>query len=252
MDCYILKLSEVCDKKFFDFEEVFELQNKLVRLRLEDKILDTLILLEHNHVITAGKSATKEDFKIPLDEKDGKIFCGTVPVVWTDRGGKLTYHGPGQLVGYLIRDLQLEAIRDGFGTAEDFGIVSHMRKLCELMGNIVEKYLPKDVAIEPPSKQIGTFTVSSNGRYKVGSAAVKDTRSLKRAVTKHGLALNINTDLAYFHLINPCGYDSNIMTSLAGIVGKEIDMSQIEEKAVREFVKIFGYNQALPFPKEYL
>src|SRR5262249_28523988 len=151
---------------------------------------DTLILVEHPHVITLGRAR---------DARANLVAPGDVPVVEIERGGDVTYHGPGQLVAYPIvalgdgeRDLHrfLRSLEDGIiGTLAALGVAA--------------------------GRRAGATGVWVDGR-KVASIGI----SCRRWVTFHGLALNVATDLGYFARINPCGFDAAVMTSVAELTGR--------------------------------
>ena len=179
------------------YDDIHRLQQRLVLARAEDRIPDLLLTGEHDAVITLGR-------KTPGDA----AYPSTIPVVEVERGGEATYHGPGQLVAYPIihltkarralhvfqRDLEEVGIR----TLADFGIEAFRK-----------------------DPWTGVWT----DRGKIQSLGI----AVRRWVTWHGLALNVNTDLAPFRLFSPCGLEGNVMTSMAEILGRELDFPAVRE-----------------------
>jgi lipoyl(octanoyl) transferase len=196
------------------FEEVWKLQLELVGARQRDEIPDTLLLVEHPHVITAGRSAKRENL---LDLADTPLFE-------IERGGDVTYHGPGQLVGYPIfrladgeRDLHL-----------------YLRNLEEAIIRALERF---DLAGERKPDWTGVWT--AGGARKLASIGV----AVKRWVTLHGFALNVSTDLGRFAAINPCGLDAAVMASMAGELGRPIEMAAVKDAIRATVADVF--NRAL-------
>ena len=190
-----------------DYSEVLELQRKLVDLRAKKLTADTLILVEHPHVFTVGKAVSGE---IP-DQVDG------VPVYRIERGGQWTYHGPGQLVGYPILDLN-ERQRN---------IHKFLRNIEETLILTVGKFGIKGGRGE----QTGVWV----GRKKIASIGA----AIRNWISFHGFALNVNTDLNYFHKISPCGFHGSTMTSMNVQLGHEVNFSEVKEQLLDEFGKVF-------------
>jgi lipoyl(octanoyl) transferase len=174
------------------YAETREDQLELVAQRQRDEVPDTLLLVEHPHVFTLGRSRAAVA---------NVIAPGDVPVIEIERGGDVTYHGPGQIVAYPI-----VLLRDG------------ERDLHQFLRNLEEAVIRTSarfglVAGREPGKT-GVWT----GGKKLCSMGI----ACRKWVTFHGLALNVTTDLAYFHRINPCGFDSDVMRSLASYVPVEL------------------------------
>ncbi len=191
------------------YQDTWELQKELVRRRTEGETdVDTLILVEHDHVITLGRKTTPENFK-PQD----------IPVFQVERGGDATYHGPGQLVGYPIVRLatpNVQALRPGPGGGADPGHAALRHR------------------VRPGGGHPGVWV----GGQKVASIGVAVTNW----VTYHGFALNVNTDLSYFSLIKPCGLDPDTMTSMKQVLGKEVPLEDVKAEIVTRFTEVFGYD----------
>jgi len=191
------------------YQDTWELQKDLVRKRTEgESDVDTLILVEHDHVITLGRKTTPENFK-PQD----------IPVFQVERGGDATYHGPGQLVGYPIVRLATPNVQ------------RFVRDLEEVLIQATRSYGIESVRVE------GHPGVWVGGR-KVASIGVAVTNW----VTFHGFALNVNTDLSYFSLIKPCGLDPEKITSMKQVLGKEVPLEDVKAEVVMRFIEVFGYD----------
>jgi lipoate-protein ligase B len=190
-----------------DYKETWDFQKKLVAMRTLDQVPDTLLILEHNHVITLGRKTSPENFK-PQN----------VPVYEVERGGDATYHGPGQLVGYPILKL------------EDHDVRKHMVSIENSIINTVRQF-----GVE------GSTIIEGRPGVWVGE---KKLASIGIAVTNwvsfHGFALNVNTDLSYFGLIKPCGFDPNRMTSMESLLGKKVGMREVKANLIEELARTWG------------
>ncbi|MCX7994619.1 MAG: lipoyl(octanoyl) transferase LipB [candidate division WOR-3 bacterium] len=210
---------EVLDLGLKDYKEVWEFQKILHAKRIEDKIPDTLILVEHNPVLTLGKSGRLENIKIPVSLLKAK----GIDFYQVERGGDVTFHGPGQLVGYPIFNINkglagirpfIEKIEDSIiNTLHDFGI----------SGRKIEK-------------MIGVWI----GEKKICSIGI----AVKKWVSFHGFALNVNNDLSYFELINPCGFKDIKMTSMQEVLQTPIAMEKVKVAIIKSFMAIFNYTNS--------
>jgi lipoate-protein ligase B len=189
-----------------EFGEVWTLQKELVGQRQRDEIPDTLILVEHPHVITLGRGTHKENVLAP----------GDTPLFEIERGGDVTYHGPGQLVGYPIFLLRQEE-RD---------LHLYLRNLEESLLRAVGRF-----GISGERKDGWTGVWSAGGARKLASIGV----AVKRWVTLHGFALNVSTDLGRFAAINPCGLEATIMGSMESVLGHAVSFDEVKA-AVRDEV----------------
>jgi lipoate-protein ligase B len=189
-----------------------EIQEQLVQRKQLEPLPDILLFVEHPHVYTLGRGGLESNLLAPQE----------VPVYRTNRGGDVTYHGPGQLVVYpildlrsklrkdvhrYVRNLELSAIR----TLNDFGLTGTRR---------------------PP------FTGIWIGDKKIAAIGV----AVRRCITFHGLALNVNTDLSYFKRIVPCGLAWADVTSMAKEVGTAQSMELVRDRFLQNFAEIFGYD----------
>jgi len=176
---------------------------------------DTLLLLEHPHVFTMGKAAKPDH--VLLDEGEQKRR--EVDVIWSDRGGEATYHGPGQLVGYPILDLA------NFGLS----IPQYLEKLEQ---SLID-YL-RDLGVDAEPGEPGLTGVWSGGE-KVAAIGIK----LKRSIVSHGFALNLTTDIGYFEGIVTCGHADKRPTSVDAITGVAVDTSDAARAYTAQFSRVF-------------
>jgi lipoate-protein ligase B len=197
-----------------EYEKAYEIQTRLLEERLASRIPDALLLLEHKPVITLGKSGKLENILVSREElaKQG------VSLVFIDRGGDATYHGPGQLVGYPIMDLR-ERERDAH---------IYLRNLEEVLIRTI-----RDFGIE--SGRDSTHAGVWVDNQEIAAIGL----SLRKWITMHGFALNVNTDLKQFTLINPCGFTNRRATSISELVGREVSMESIKEKLLGHFAEVF-------------
>lgn len=215
-----------------DYATGLSLQQRLVELRKEGRIGDVLLLLEHSPVITLGRNANRNNILASADS----LAQQDVEVFESDRGGDVTFHGPGQLVGYPIFDLR------GFATPEGkrktLGAIEYVRRLEEVLIRTCA-----DFAI--PTRRIcgltGVWTASSteakvdNNEAKIAAIGVH----ISRGVTSHGFALNVNTNLDYFKLIVPCGITTKPVTSMTKELGSELSPQEVAHSVSRHFGLIF-------------
>ena len=199
-----------------EYEDALRLQNRLAEARKEEKIGDVLLLLQHPPVITMGKSGKVQNVlasPTPLQEK-------RIKVIFTDRGGDVTYHGPGQLVVYPILNLRLYSL----------SVPDYVWHLEEVVIRLLARF---GISAGRLEKLRGVWV----GEEKIASLGVH----LSRWISKHGLALNVNTDLDFFNFINPCGTGRRV-TSMAKILKKELPMEEIETLVLEEFAGVFGFS----------
>jgi len=198
------------------YAEAHDLQEKLVERRKRDEIPDQLLLLEHPHVITLGRVASRANI---LADDATRSRLG-VELFETGRGGDVTYHGPGQLVGYPIVKLQP-------------GRQDIRRYVRDIQEALVRAARDFGVEAEPRG---GDFVGVWVGDEKLAAIGVR----ISRWVTMHGFAFNVNTDLNYFQLIIPCGIRGHGVTSLQKLLGHNVDMRLVVESVTRHFVEVFS------------
>ena len=208
------------------YGETHELQKQLVEKRKADEIPDTFLLLQHPHVITLGRAADRTNI---LADEATRAASG-VELHETGRGGDVTYHGPGQLVGYpiikllpgrqdirrYVRDIQEVMIR----TARDFGVEAESRG----------------------GEHIGVWV----GDDKLAAIGIR----ISRWVTMHGFALNVTTDLNYFQLIVPCGIRGHGVTSLEKLLGHPVEMDLAVKSVRQHFGEVFN-RQMIPCSNDF-
>jgi lipoyl(octanoyl) transferase len=212
------------------YEEARIAQKRLEAARIREQIPDLLLLLEHPPVYTRGRRATPEE--LPMGE-DWYRMQG-IDIRETDRGGRVTYHGPGQLVGYPI--VSLRGLRSGAGPGlgddepPPIDVVGYVRRLERTIVAALEDWRIRAEVVE------GLTGVWTPERRKIGSIGVH----VSRGVTTHGFAINVNNDLEPFEWIVPCGIEACQMTSVARELGGEQDPAAFATTAARRFGEIHG------------
>jgi len=211
-EAWILNLDTV------PYEKAFELQKRLVQMRSREVINDILILLEHPPVFTVTRKATLNNVLASPDELKEK----GISVCKTNRGGDITYHGPGQLVGYPIMDLK------------DYGkdLHKYIRTIEEMIINVLMDY-----SISAHRDKIHPGVWVGNEKIAAIGIAVKSSW-----ITMHGFALNINPDLNHYALIVPCGISDRGVTSLSKLLGKPISQKEVRHKLIQHYQDVFNLN----------
>ena len=202
-----------------DYEECYKIQKDMVRRRRLSEIEDTIILAEHNEVFTIGRAGDMDNVLIPND----MLLSSGLKVLRVDRGGDVTFHGPGQLIAYPIINLK--------DTGRD--LHSYLRDLEEVAIRLLNDY---GVNAERMQGRTGVW-VSSKKIASVGVGA-------SNWVTFHGMSVNINCSLKFFSMINPCGMKDVEMTSLERLKGQEIRMIDAKNRMTKYFKEIFGLDEA--------
>jgi lipoyl(octanoyl) transferase len=213
-----------------DYATGLRLQRQLVDLRKEEKIGDVLLLLEHSPVITLGRNAKAAN----VIASSELLAQRGVELFECDRGGDVTFHGPGQIVGYPIFDLRGFATPDG--RRKTLGAVEFVRRLEEVLIRTCA-----DFAI--PTKRISGLTGVWTDAANDGAADAKIAAigiHISRFVTSHGFALNVNTDLGFFDLIIPCGITAKPVTSMQKELGKPLDLNAVAKSISRNFGTVFA------------
>lgn len=199
------------------YAEGLELQSDLVARRRTGEIPDTLVLLEHPHVITLGSSSDPGHVLVG-DEERARLG---IELFEAGRGGDVTYHGPGQLVAYPILDLKPDR-KD---------LHRYLRDLEDVLIRVAGSY-----GIEATRSDVGTGVWTEAGKL-----AAIGVRVSSGWITSHGIALNVRSDLSYFETIVPCGITDRGVTSLERELGAAPDADEVRETLVRHFVDIFGH-----------
>jgi lipoyl(octanoyl) transferase len=221
---------QVVDLGFIGYNDAFELQKRIVAARKADAIGDVLLLCEHPHVITLGRSGKREN----LLASDHVLAQKGVEFHATNRGGDITYHGPGQIVGYPV--IRLSDIRRD--------VVWYVRMLEEVMiracadfGIMARREKGKTGAwIDTAANSNTSSAANAGAAQKIGAIGVH----ISRWVTSHGFAFNVATDLRYFELIVPCGIAERKATSLEKVLGRAVKRNEAAPKLVEHFGGIFG------------
>jgi lipoyl(octanoyl) transferase len=213
-----------------DYASALAVQRKLVDLRKTDQIGDVLLLLEHTPVITLGRNAQAANI---LAAPELLVQRG-VEVVECDRGGDVTFHGPGQLVGYPIFDLRAFTTPDG--QRKTLGAIEFVRKMEEaLIRTCADFRIP---ATRIPNLT-GVWTSRATGDAEAAKIAAIGIH-ISRAVTSHGFALNVNTDLSWFDLIVPCGLTGKPVTSIQREIRTPVSLDHVAESISRNFGHVFN------------
>lgn len=195
------------------FRETWARQLALVEQRKLDEVPDTLLLVEHPHVFTLGRRREAEQ---------NVLMPGDVEVIGIERGGDVTYHGPGQLVAYPI-----VLLGDG-----ERDLHRYLRNLEEAVIATCARFgLTTD---REPGKTGVWMTTAAGMRRKLCSMGI----ACRKWVTFHGLALNVSSDLSYFRRINPCGFESSVMTTMAEELGAPIDFAAVRTALAEELGKL--------------
>jgi lipoate-protein ligase B len=200
-----------------EYRDALEAMRSLVRERRSGSIPDTLILVEHPPVVTVG-----------VEGDDGGAAASGLPVVAVERGGRATYHGPGQLVGYPIVDLN-ERGRD-------------VRRFVHGVEELIVRSLQHfDITAGHVSGRRGVWV---DGERKIASIGI----AVDHWVTLHGFALNVQTDLSEFDRFHPCGFDGSVMTSVSRERGRSVSIAEAKPPVTEAWEAVFGTDGRLPLP----
>jgi lipoyl(octanoyl) transferase len=216
----VLRLGQV------GYSDALELQRHYVEERRLGRVADTLLLLEHPHVLTVG--VRRGGGRTNILAAPETLDAMGISVHETGRGGDVTYHGPGQLVGYPILDLRPDR-QDVHRYVRDLEQV--LIRACGDFGVEAERL---------PGFTGAWVSHPSRGLEKVAAIGVR----IARWITSHGFALNVNTDLDFFGLIVPCGVADRGVTSLHALTGQQIDMTEVEDRVVEHFRAVFDREAA--------
>ena len=214
----ILKLNVVTLGKM-DYQEALDLQFKLLEKRQKGEIDDTILIVEHPPVITLGRNAKRENVLF----SDQYLKEHNVDIVEINRGGDVTYHGPGQIVGYPIVNIKEQKL----------GIKDFVYKLEEMIINL----LKDNYDIEAKRDDI------NNGVWVDGEKITAVGLAVKRWVTMHGFALNVSTDLSFFKLIVPCGIESREVTNIKKLIGENLNIENVIKYVIDYFISEFNYTE---------
>jgi lipoyl(octanoyl) transferase len=207
-----------CDLGLTDYKDAWDIQKSVHQLRFENKIDDVLFLLEHPHTYTLGKTADKENLicsKKYLNDNNISVYD-------IDRGGDITYHGPGQIVGYPIINL----------TKWKQDTHKYLRAIEEVIIKVCSEYGLNGSRV---NKYTGVWIEDR----KICAIGIK----VSRWITMHGFAFNINTDLKLFNGIIPCGISDKDVTSLNKELKEEVSLNEVKERIIHHFSNQFKYDQ---------
>jgi len=207
---------KVMDLGLREYGQVWDLQKDLLKKRISGEAMDTLILVEHPPVITLGRGASEEDILVSPEY----LARRKISLFRVERGGKATFHGPGQLVAYPIIALLKKDVH------------RYLRDLEETLIRLLAR-----LGVEGRRKR--GYTGVWVGEKKIASIGI----GVKRWVSFHGLALNVNTDLSYFSLIFPCGMDGRQITSLKEVLSSPVQMAEVKKLFVSSFCEVFGFQR---------
>ncbi len=216
------KIVKVVDLKIMEYEKCLEIQRDLRDKCIDGKIDDTLLLVEHPAVITMGRRGKEENILVTKDflqEND-------ISIHWIERGGDITYHGLGQLVVYPIFNLN--------------NFEKDIHKFVEGLESSIIKVLKAEFNIDAHTesgKHTGVY-VAKNKIAAIGLA-------VRKWVTMHGFALNINTDLSHFSWITPCGLTDRGVTSIRKELGEKVDFDLVKNKIISELSRTYDKNFVL-------
>jgi lipoate-protein ligase B len=204
-----------------DYAVAWDLQKRIAQARVEGKLdRDALLLLEHDPVFTLGRRGGHENIQVPME----RLQSSGIPVYEIERGGNVTYHGPGQLVGYPIAHLRESRIR----------LLDFINALEETMIRCAADF---GVVARRDDRNRGVWV----GDNKLGALGI----AVRRGVSFHGFALNVNLSLEHFQWINPCGLRGVGVTSISRELGREVSMKDARASARRHLSNILGVNMEL-------
>jgi lipoyl(octanoyl) transferase len=214
---------QVIDLGRLAYRDAWALQEQMAAQRGADQIPDTLLLVEHPHTYTLGTSGHDENVLLSPDE----LSARGIELYHVNRGGDITYHGPGQLVGYPI--IKLPAGGDGLHA----DVVAYVRQIEQTLIQALANY---GIAGWPYPGLTGVWVGDPEAPAKIAAIGVKVT---VRRVTMHGFALNVNTDLDYFKGIIPCGISDKAVTSMQALLGRSLNFREVAMQVAHAFGEVF-------------
>ena len=226
-----MKICQIIDLGLIDYAKALALQKRVVAARKADAIEDALLVCGHPHVITQGRNGKREHLLVSehvLRQKGMDYYE-------TSRGGDITYHGPGQIVGYPI--LNLGAIRRD--------VVWYVRTLEEAMIHATAEF---GITVERVAGKTGIWVQAGNTEEKLAAIGVH----ISRWITSHGFAYNVSTDLRNFDLIVPCGIADRKATSLEKLLGRRIEVGEVAPRIAKHLGELLGREMKETSKKELL
>ncbi|MFB0527930.1 MAG: lipoyl(octanoyl) transferase LipB [bacterium] len=206
---------KVLDIGLVNYEKAYYLQKRLHEFRRQGRIDDILILLEHEPVVTMGRRGKRDNILV----SDELLESKGIRVFEIDRGGDVTLHCPGQLVGYPIIDLKI-----------------HGKNIHKYLRNLEEVIIRSLKVYGIDGQRIENHTGVWVGGRKIASIGI----GIKGWVTFHGFSLNINSDMSYFSLIRPCGFESRMVTSVSEILGSAVEAKNFRHRLIKQFAEVFS------------
>jgi len=216
-------LCQVCRLGLCEYGEAYRLQKELSRKRLAGELPDTLLLLEHPPTITIGKSGKLENILVSSEDLGSR----GISLFFTDRGGDVTYHGPGQLMVYPVIDLR----------QRDRDIHAYVRDLEEVIMATLARF-----------SILGQRNPRHPGVWVDGAQIAAIGIAVRKWITMHGIAVNVSPDLTHFGLINPCGLAGVPVTSISELTGQQVSLQTAAETVLAEFARVFGVVTAESVP----
>ena len=219
----------VADLKRKSYQQTLDLQRELQQQCIQGWINDTLLIVEHDPVLTMGKRGHYSNVTAP----ESVLNDMGIDIVEVERGGDVTYHGPGQIVGYPIVDLH----------HFDKDIKEYVSKIQDVIIRVLKDGFGI-TGTKRTKEQTGVWV----GDQKIAAIGI----SVKKWVTMHGFALNVNTDLSHFDLIVPCGLSGMGVTSVSRLSNKKIDYKKTCKMVIESFADVFGYTPQFMDPAQLL
>ena len=213
-------MCEIWDLGIVQYREAWKLQRRLHQQRVEGRIPDLLLLLEHPPTITIGRSGSLDNVLISSKQ----MVQAGIPLFFIDRGGDVTYHGLGQLVGYPILDLR----------EQGGDLHLYVQKLEEVMIRTLRDF---SIEADLDERHPGVWVKGE----EIGAIGL----GVKKWVSMHGFALNVNTDLDHFAFINPCGFSDKRATSMSEVIGRKISTVEVANPLKSHFCDIFGFSRCI-------
>ena len=207
----------------WEYKRAWDIQRSLAQARAEDRVGDIMLLLEHPPVYTLGRRSKPSDLLLPREALESK----GAQVVDVDRGGEITFHGPGQLVGYPIISLR------AWG-----GSLQYVRALEEALIRALDVY-------GVSAGRIDGLTGVWAGGAKIAAIGVK----VSRGVTTHGFALNVATDLSWFQNIVPCGIRGRDVTTMERLLGRPVPVEEVASIVAEQFGRVLGFQMSAEAPE---
>lgn len=211
---YAINTCVVYQLGLVEYGEAYELQRKLHGKRMNEEIPDILLLLEHPPTLTIGRSGSLENVLVSKE----KLADEGITLFFIDRGGDVTFHGPGQIVGYPIMDL----------SSRGKDIQRYVRDIEEVLIRTLKDF---SIAATRDESHAGVWV----GNEEIAAIGL----SIRRWVTMHGFALNVNPDLTHFSYINPCGFPDRRATSMAQLLIHEVAMDEVTDRLLAHFSEVF-------------